>query len=178
MPAGGFADMVTIGRVVKPQGRKGEVAVVPISDQPGRFEALTRVYAPGADGKAALFEVTWQWPHKGRRVLKLAGVDSIDDAERLRGVDLRIPEEDLAALPAGSYYHHELRGLRVEDEQGRPIGLVKDILETGAGADVLVVTGAGGESLFPLVSSFIKQVDVQGGRLVVVAPPELVNAAH
>jgi 16S rRNA processing protein RimM len=172
-----FADMVTIARVVKPQGRKGEIAIEPISDQPGRFESLSRVFAPAPGGSAQAFAVTARWPHKGRFVLKLAGVDSIDEAERLRGMDLRIPEEDLAVLPPGSYYHHELRGLQVEDESGRELGLVADILETGAGADVLVIRGASGETLIPLVSSFVVQVDLEGKRMV-VAHPEPVNAAH
>ena len=166
-----FADMVTIARVVKPQGRKGEIAIEPISDQPGRFESLSRVFAPAPGGAAQAFAVTDRWPHKGRMVLKLAGVDSIDDAERLRGMDLRIPEEDLAALPPGSYYHHELRGLRVEDESGRAYGLVADILETGAGADVLVVRGASGETLVPLVSTFIVEVDLEGKKIVTGKPP-------
>lgn len=172
-----FADMVTIARVVKPQGRKGEIAIEPISDQPGRFEGLHRVFVPAPGGAAQSLTVTDRWPHKGRMVLKLAGVDSIDEAERLRGMDLRIPEEDLAALPPGSYYHHELRGLQVVDESGRELGLVADILETGAGADVLVVRGASGETLLPLVSTFIVKVDLEGKRIV-AAPPEPVNAAH
>jgi len=78
--------------------------------------------------------------HKGRFVLKLEGVDSIDDAERYRGLELRIAEEDLAPLPEGSYYHHELRDLRVEDPQGVALGTVADLLETGAGT-ILVVRG-------------------------------------
>jgi 16S rRNA processing protein RimM len=170
-----FADMVTIARVVKPQGRKGEIAIQPISDQPGRFEGLSRVFVPAPGGTAQSFVVTARWPHKGGLVLKLAGVDSIDEAERLRGMDLRIPEEDLAVLPAGSYYHHELRGLRAEDEAGHEIGLVADILETGAGADVLVIRGAPGETLIPLVSTFIVRVDLEGKKIV-VAPPEPLNA--
>ena len=66
-------------------------------------------------------------------MLKLEGVDSIDEAETLRGLELRIAEEELAALPEGSYYHHQLLGLRVEDEAGGEIGVVEDVLETGGG---------------------------------------------
>lgn len=172
-----FRDLVTIGRVVKPQGRKGEVVVQPLSDRPERFSELRRAYVPGVGEEAAEVKVASWWPHKGRVVLKLVGVDTIDEAERLRGMDVRIPEEDLDSLPEGSYYHHQLRGLRVEDEAGREIGTVADILTTGAGADVLVVTGPAGESLVPLVASFVRQVDLERGRLV-TALPELVDAAH
>ena len=171
-----FSDLITIGRVVKPQGRKGEVVVEPFSDRPGRFSELKRVFLPGDGDAVAEWQVEGHWPHKHREVLKLAGIDSIDDADRLRGMDVRIPEEDLDVLPQGSYYHYQLRGLRVEDESGAEIGAVADILKTGAGADVLVVRGPKGESLLPLVSSFIKEVDLRAGRLV-AALPELIDVA-
>ena len=77
-----YDDMITIGVVVKPQGRKGEVLVEPLSDRPDRFTTLQRVYVPvpGSSGARAV-SVTHRWPHKGRIVLKFAGVDSIDEAE-------------------------------------------------------------------------------------------------
>lgn len=172
-----YADLVTIGRVVKPQGRRGEVVVESLSDRKDRFPELKRVFLPGPGPAAEERQVASFWPHKGRAVLKLSGVDSIEDAERLRGADVRIPEEELEPLPEGSYYHHQLRGLRVEDGQGATIGTVADILTTGAGADVLVVKGPAGESLLPLVAHFVVSVDLPGGRLV-AALPELVDAAH
>ena len=73
--------LVAIGRVVKPQGRRGEVVVEPFSDRPGRFPELRRAFVPAADGKGREVRVAGCWPHKGRYVLKLEGVDSIDDAE-------------------------------------------------------------------------------------------------
>jgi len=173
-PARVFSSLVAIGRIVKPQGRKGEVAVEVFSDRPDRFPGLRRAYVPGPDGSAREVEVTGGWPHKGRYVLKLAGVDSIDQAEAFRGRELRITEEELQTLPEGSYYHHQLRGLRVEDEAGRVLGQVEDILETGGEAPVLVVRGPRGETMVPLAESFIRRVDLAAGRLVVVAP-ELVD---
>ena len=165
-----FAALVAIGRIVKPQGRKGEVAVEVFSDRPDRFPGLRRAWLPGPDGSAREVEVTGGWPHKGRYVLKLAGVDTIDDAELLRGQEIRIAEEELQALPEGSYYHHQLRGLRVLDESGRPLGQVEDILVTGGEAPVLVVRGGGREILVQLAESFIRRVDLAAGTLVVAAP--------
>jgi 16S rRNA processing protein RimM len=162
-----FADLVAIGRVIKPQGRKGEVVVAPLSDRPDRFPALRSAYVPAPGGGSREVAVQSCWPHKGRFVLKLEGVDSIDQAEGYRGLELRIGEEELAALPEGSYYHHQLKGLRVEDEGGRSLGVAADLLETGAGSPVLVVRGAGGELLIPLAESFVRRVDLEGGRMVV-----------
>ena len=166
--------MVTIGRIVRPQGRKGEVVVAPLSDRPDRFPSLRRAFVAGPDGTARPVEVRDAWPHKGRFVLKLDGVDSIDEAERWRGLDLRIPEEELAALPAGSYYHHQLRGLRVEDPQGRELGRVVEVMETGRDASVLVVRGRDGETLIPMADAFVREIDLAAGRLVALTP-ELVD---
>jgi 16S rRNA processing protein RimM len=169
-----FAELVAIGRVVKPQGRKGEVLTEPLSDRPDRFPSLKRAFVPGPGGEAREVKITASWPHKGRFVLKLAGVDSIDAAEAFRGQELRIPEADLAKLPEGSYYHHELIGLAVFEPGGRPRGRVKDVLETGAGAPVLVIAGGsevssgrGLEYLVPLAEDFVTRVDVKGGRLTI-----------
>jgi 16S rRNA processing protein RimM len=175
LTAPAFADMVTIGRIVRPQGRKGEVVVEPLSDRPDRFPSLRQAFVAGESGSARPVQVRGAWPHKGRFVLKLEGVDSIDDAERYRGLDLRIPEEDLSALPEGSYYHHQLRGLRVDDAGGREVGRVAEVMETGGEAAVLVVRGVSGETLIPLADAFVRTVDLPGGRVVVLVP-ELADA--
>jgi 16S rRNA processing protein RimM len=170
-----YGDMITIGVVVKPQGRKGEVLVQPLSDLPDRFESLRRVFVPvpGAAGARAI-AVTDRWPHKGRFVLKLEGVESIDEAEKYRGIELRIGEDEVEALPAGSYYHYQLKGLKVEDPAGRPLGTAADILVTGGEAPVLVVRGGpGGEVLIPMAEAFIRQVDLQQGRIVAVNPERM-----
>ena len=170
-----FAELVAIGRIVKPQGRKGEVAVASLSDRPDRFPSLRRVFVPAEGGGSREMAVSSTWPHKGRFVVKFEGIDSIDEAEGLRNLEVRIGEEELEALPEGSYYHHQLKGLRVFDPSGAPMGEAVDILETGGAANVLVVVGRGGEVLIPLAEDFIKDVDVAGGRLVAVRP-ELAGA--
>jgi 16S rRNA processing protein RimM len=119
-------------------------------------------------------QVTSAWPHKGRFVLKLEGVDTIEDAERLRGCGLGIAEKDLPPLPDGSYYHHQLTGLRVEDTAGAGIGRVESVMETGAGAPILVVRGEGGETLVPLASDFVKSVDLERARVVIERPEYVV----
>jgi len=169
-----FADMVAIGRIVKPQGRRGEMAVQSFSDRPDRFPSLRSAYVPGPDGQARAVAITSCWPHKGRFVLKLEGVDSIDEAERYRGLELRIGEEELAPLPAGSYYHHQLRGLQVQDPDGAPIGEVADILTNAGEAPVLVVRVGESETLIPLADAFVKHVDLEHGRLVAARPEAVV----
>jgi 16S rRNA processing protein RimM len=166
-----FSEMVAIGRVVKPQGRKGEVLVDSLSD---RIPSMRRAYVSGVGGTAREVSITSCWPHKGRFVLKLGGVDSITAAEGYRGLELRIPEAEIPALPEGSFYHYQLVGLRVRDEDGCPLGVVEGIWETGGDAPVLVVRGDAGEVLIPLADTFVKRVDLDAGVLVGRAP-ELVE---
>jgi len=170
-----FDEMVAIGRIDRPQGRRGEVVVTPFSDRPDRFPNLERAFVPGPGGVARELTVTSSWPHKDRWVLKLAGVDSIDDADGLRGLELRIGEEELAPLPEGTYYDHELRGLEVVDAMGgERLGVVRSLIETG-GVPVLAVDTPGGESLIPLAERFVRQVDLAAGRML-VCPPEFEDA--
>lgn len=165
-----FSDLVLVGRVVKPQGRHGEVAVEPFSDREDRFPTLTRAFVPAPLGESREVRVERCWPHKHRFVLKLAGVDSIAEAETLRGAELRITESELATLPEGSYYYHQLVGLQVDDEQGAAIGVVESVMETGAETRVLVVRGPAGETLLPFAAAFVKSVDLERGRIVAARP--------
>jgi 16S rRNA processing protein RimM len=169
-----FPDLVLVGRVVKPQGRHGEVVVLPLSDRPDRFPTLRRAFVPAPGGGAREVRVLRCWPHNDRYVLAIDGVSTIDEAEKLRGVELRIAPEDLAALPAGSFYHHQLLGLRVEDERGTEIGAVAEVMETGAEVRVLVVRGPEGETLLPFAAHFVKVVDLAGGRILALRPEYVV----
>jgi len=169
-----FRDLVLVGRVVKPQGRHGEVAVEPLSDRPDRFPTLRRAFVQAPGDGAREIRVVGCRPHKGRFVLAIEGISTIDEAETMRGLELRIEENDLAVLPEGSYYHHQLRGLRVEDEAGTEMGVVDDVVETGAEARVLVVRGSEGETLLPFAADFVRVVDLARGRLVAHRPEYVV----
>ena len=164
-----FAELVTIGRVVRPQGRRGEVLAQPLSDRPDRFPTLQQAYVATPGGGSRALAVDSCWPHKGRFVLKFAGVDTIDAAEALRGAELGIGAEELAPLPEGSYYHHQLKGLSVVDRGRGELGRVSDILDAGA-APVLVVRDGDSETLIPLAAQFVRAVDLAAGRLEVELP--------
>jgi 16S rRNA processing protein RimM len=169
-------DAITIGRFLKPQGRRGELLVQPLSDVPERFASLRTVLVETAGGALQPMTVSDSWPHKGRFVLKLEGIDTIDAAETLRGRSLGLADGELAPLPEGSYYHHQLIGLRVQDRDGRPLGRVERVLETG-GVPVLQVGGGPGELLLPLAAAFVVAVDLAAGTLTAVVP-EVMEAAR
>jgi len=163
------ADSVTIGIVLRPHGIRGEVVVEPLTDNEDRFATLTDVRLARPSGSSVLLKVASMFPHKGRLVIQFEGIRSIEDAETLRAGELRIPLAALPSLPAGSYYHHELRGLDVRLETGASIGTVTDLWETGATPVLVIRDERAHETLLPLVDAYIIEVDVKGGFMKVKA---------
>jgi 16S rRNA processing protein RimM len=174
MTAPSFSSLVVIGRVVKPQGRVGELLVESLSDRADRFPSLRRAFMESAADGVCEIHVTSCWPHKSRWVLKLEGVDSIDAAERLRGCRLAIPEDELAKLPSGTYYYHELTGLAVVTESGETVGRVTDIMDAGA-APILAIKTEKEEILIPFAETFVREVRIAQGQII-VAFQEIVDA--
>lgn len=174
VPSGGEGTgFVTIARIIRPRGNRGEVAADDLSDSLERFETTREVLLVGSVGerREAVIEKTWR--HKGRVILKLAGVDSISDAEALRGYEVQIPEADLAALPDGEYFLGDLVGCEVvEEEGGRTIGEVTNVLEPG-GPLLLEVRSGEREVLVPLVDEICRDVDVEGRKIRVRLPEGL-----
>jgi len=167
--------MVTVGRIVRPQGRRGEVVIDPETDfGEERFRPGAELWALRA-GHITMVAVVTSWPHQGRWVLGLAGVGSIDEAETWRGVELRVPAGGLHKLEDGAFYVHDLLGCRVETMTGMSVGAVARI-DLGQGQPLLVVTGPGGpaegvgEVLVPLAESICRRVDV-GAKVIVIDPP-------
>jgi len=170
--------MVTVGRIVRPQGRRGEVVVVSETDfGEERFRPGAELWASRA-GEVTTVAIVTSWPHQGRWVLGLAGVGSIDEAEAWRDVELRVPADGLHELGDGAFYVHDLLGCRVETTRGTLVGAVARV-DLGNGTPLLVVTPPGAkaaevgdvqEVLVPLAESICRRVDV-GAKLIVIDPP-------
>lgn len=157
-PTGEF---VTLARVVKTQGRVGEVAVEVHSDVPDRFVAGMKLSALDKAGRSRReVQIEDLWPHKGLLVLKFAGIDSISDAEVLIGSELQVPRIDRAELEPGWNYVSDLVGCAVFDEE-REIGRIED-LQFGAGeAPLLVVAGTDGKKYdVPFAETYLEGVSL------------------
>ncbi len=163
------ADSVTIGVVLRPHGIRGEVVVDPLTDNGDRFATLEEVRLVRPSGSDVRLRVASMFPHKSRLVIRFEGIGSIEQAETLRGGELRIPIATLPPLPGGSYYHHELRGLDVRVESGASIGTVTDLWETGATPVLVIRDDKARETLLPLVDAFIIEVNVKEGFMRVKA---------
>lgn len=178
MSAHDWDAMVTVGRIVRPQGRRGEVVVVSETDfGEERFRPGAELWASRA-GEVRTVAIVTSWPHQGRWVLGLAGVGSIDEAEAWRDVELRVPADGLHELGDGAFYVHDLLGCRVETTRGTLVGAVARV-DLGNGTPLLVVAPPGAkaaevgdvqEVLVPLAESICRRVDV-GAKLIVIDPP-------
>jgi 16S rRNA processing protein RimM len=162
--------LVTIGRIVKAHGIRGEVVVDVLSDVPGRFEVGTSVLL---DGRPVT--ITGSRPHQGRLLVRLEGVADRTAAELLRGKRFEGEAADVSG--EDTYYVHELVGMGVVDEHGADLGTVSASIELpeAAGYDLLEVRRADGSTwLLPAVDEYVEVEDDPAGgeRLAVVDPPE------
>ena len=166
-------DFVTVARVVRSQGRRGEVLAELLTDFPERFAERRKLFAQEAGGRREL-ELESHWLHKGRVVLKFRGVDSIDQAQALAGCELQIPREARAPLPGNAAYVSDLIGCEVL-ERGRALGSIAEV-QFGAGeAPLLLVKSEAGEHLIPFAAEFVEQVDVQARRVALRLPPGMLE---
>ena len=159
-------DFITLARVVKTQGRIGEVAAEVHSDVPDRFAAGMKLFALEKAGQARReLEIEDLWPHKGLLVLKFAGIDSISDAVTLIGSELQVPQAQRAQLEEGWSYVSDLVGCIVSD-QDREIGQIEDV-QFGAGeAPLLIVAGIDGKKYdLPFAEAYVKSIDLAGKQL-------------
>jgi 16S rRNA processing protein RimM len=154
-------EFITLARVVKTQGRHGEVAAETHSDVPGRFAEGMKLFAlPKAEDVRRELEVEDLWPHKSLVVLKFRGVDSMSDAELLIGSELQVPAAERAGLEPGWNYVSDLIGCTVLDHT-REVGRIEDV-QFGAGeAPLLIVAnGAGKKFDVPFAEAYLEGVDL------------------
>jgi 16S rRNA processing protein RimM len=172
-PGGTAQEFVTLARVVKTQGRRGEVAVEVHTDIPDRLHAGLRVFALSDNSRREL-QIEDAWPHKDWLVLKFAGVESISDAEILIGSELQVPLAERAELDPGAAYVSDLIGCMLFDRD-REVGAVRDV-RFGAGEAPLLVVGSGKNELeIPYAQEFLVRVDLQGKRIEMNLPEGLLE---
>ena len=163
---------VAIGRVVKAQGLGGEVKVLPLTDDPGRFQTLDGCYVVSHDSPDAgeFRRIEAVRLQGGMPIIKLEGSDEIGAASQLVGRLLAVREEAVAPLRQGSFYTWQVIGCRVVTEDGIEVGMLSDI-EYGNGQDLWVVRHGEREHLIPAVAEIIVSVDLDAKKIV-IRPPE------
>jgi 16S rRNA processing protein RimM len=174
------ADRVTVARVLRPHGVRGEVAAEILTDFPERLTRLKSVELWNEKTAAVkLVAVRKCWlshSRGGQAIFHFEYSDSISDAEKLVGLEVQIPLAERVPLPDASYYVTDLIGCEVYEKNGAAVGLVREVQFTGEGAarnPILVVDSACGELLIPLAQEICERVDVKARRIEVVLPEGL-----
>jgi len=171
---------VTVARVLRPHGRRGEVVCAILTDFPDRLKRLTSIElcegnAEPRQAREVNVRSCWLSASRGQQaIFHFEGSDSISDAEKLVGLEVQIPLAQRMELPSGSYYVTDLIGCKVLGCGGVKLGIVHDVQFTGegvAGTPILVLDSADGELLIPLAQEICVSIDVAAKRIE-VAPPE------
>lgn len=167
-------DLVAIARIVRTRGIRGEAVAEILTDFPERFEGLTGVLAKFPDGRIEELRLEKHWFQSGRIVLKFAGIETVEDAEKLRGSELCIDEADAVELDDGEFFDWQLEGCAVVTTGGAELGNVKELMRTG-GTEILVVEDDDREYLIPFAESICVDVDIDGKKITVDPPDGLLE---
>ncbi len=165
-------DLITIARIVKPKGLKGEVVADVLTDFPGRFENLESVFVAGQETRELGLEKFYFQKH--RIVLKLETVDTQEAAESLRGCEICIEESQAVDLEEDEYFDWELEGCAVVTRDGNRVGIVKELFRAGENINLVVVDGDS-EYMIPFVEAICTEVDIEAKRVLVDLPEGLLE---
>ena len=156
-------DRLIVGHILAAQGANGDFRMAVLASHPKHLEEIEAVYLGDEPEARRLLRVRFRGDEA---LLRVEGLTSPADVVERRGQLVRIDRAAAPELPEGEYYHYELVGLDVVDTEGRPLGRLAEIIETGAN-DVYVVIGPEGELLFPAIQEVVLEVDPAAGRMVV-----------
>ena len=154
-------EFLTIGQILAPWGVKGKLKVKVITDFPQRFAPSSKIYI----NRQPMTIDSAEW-HKGKAIIKLNQIDTIEAAQRLRGQPIEIHHSQAYPLPEGQYYHFQLIGLEVWTTQGELLGNITEIL-TAESNDNYVVSGDKGEILIPAIEDVVKSIDLDSRRITI-----------
>jgi len=153
-------NLLPIGRVVKTHGVKGKVRVEYFGEDLHRFSHYHEIFIVDERGRPEPYEMIEAIPRPRGLILRLKGIEEIEEAESLIGKEIFVKKEALPELEEGEYYWVDILGMKVEAREGKGIGRVKEIFPTGA-HDVYVVEGARGEILLPATEEVIRSIDLE-----------------
>jgi 16S rRNA processing protein RimM len=158
-------ELIFVGEVIRPQGTKGEMKVLPLTTDPRRYDLLKEIWLIKPDCAPVLKNIQKVRYHKNFVLLKLAGFDTPDQVKQQVGARLGIPGDLLLPLESDTYYQHDIIGLKVYTAEKRYLGKVERIFPTG-GNDVYIVKNGPQEFLIPAIKQAIKEIDLKKGHII------------
>lgn len=165
-------DLLQVGVITTTHGVRGEVKVFPTTDDPARFKKLKKVILDTGKEKLDL-EVAGVKFFKNMVILKFKGLDNINDVEKYRQKGLYVTRENAVKLKKNEYFIADLIGLSVISDEDEELGVISDVLQTGAN-DVYVIKQEGEDDiLLPAIKECVKEVDIDAGKMLVHLLPGL-----
>lgn len=164
-------EYLAVGKVINTHGVKGELKVMPLTSDVSRFDYLLFVTVQW-EGKPKEFRVTGARIHKNSVLLKLSGIDSMDDAEKLKGQELLVERKHARPLDEDEYFIFDIIDMTVY-EKDKLLGKISDVIETGSNDVYVIKSENGKELLLPALKSVILKVDLEAGRMEVKVPEGL-----
>ena len=155
-----------IGQIVNTFGIKGELKINPFTDDINRLDELKSMFVV-KNKELIPYEIETVRYHKNMVILKLKGINSMNEAEKLKGLYIKIDRKYAKKLPKGTYFIADLIGLEVYDENSNLLGSIDDIYNTGANDIYVVKNNLGKQILLPGIPQVIKKVDLENKKIVV-----------
>lgn len=168
-----MSDFLEVGQIVNSYGIKGFFKVVPFTDDITRFDDLETIYIEKNKKleKKTIEEVKY---HKNLVLLKIKGIDDINDTEQYKNCMLKIERKDAVKLPENTYFITDLMGIEVYTEENKLLGNIVDIFPTGSNDVYVVKDELGKQVLLPAIGEVIKSVDISAKKMIVKLIPGLV----
>lgn len=166
-----MVDLLRVGVITQTHGIRGEVKVFPTTDDPNRFKKLKEVILDTGKEKIDM-EIAGVKFFKNMVILKFKGIDNINDVEKYKKAELYVTRENAVKLEPGEYFIADLIGMKVTSDEGEDLGILEDVLQTGAN-DVYIVKKDGNELLIPAIKDCRLDVNVEEGTMLVHLLPGL-----
>lgn len=166
-----------VGAIASVHGIRGEVKVFPTTDQPEKFKKLKTVLLRTAKGEREVHLQSARF-FKNMVIVKFEGIESPEEAQKYRGATLWIAREQAVPLKKNEYYQADLIGLSVVTEDGKELGTLTDVLETGANDVYEITLRDKSKVLFPAIRDCVKDVDLEAGRMTVHVMEGLLDLAR
>ena len=159
-------EYLEIGQVVNIFGIKGMIKVKPFTENIKRFDKLTKIYIKkkNTEKEYGIEEVKY---HKNMVLIKLKGIDTVEEAEKLRDGYLQVDRKDEEPLEEGTYYIVDMIGLEVYTDDGNILGKLEDIYNTGSNDIYVVKNEQGKQILLPAISEVIQKIDMENKKIIV-----------
>lgn len=161
-----MVEYLEIGQIVNTFGIKGQVKVMPFTDDIKRFDELKNVYIDNK-GKLELLKIEQVGYNKNMVIIKFNTINTIEEAEKYKGLYLKINRKDARKLPEGTYYIADLLGLDVYSDEGKLLGKVDDIYNSGSSDIYVVKNELGKQILLPAIPDVLKDIDLDNGKVIV-----------